>query len=135
MVDRAPDLVLIDHDRVHHAILGELAAELKARDFEVARGAAVGALTSPACREVRFFVTTARGKVDEAVLAGMPNLHTVVVPTTGVESLDLNAARAHGVAIANGATPENHVSMAEATLLLILASLYRLPEAAAGHPL
>ena len=53
-------------------------------------------------------------------------LRGIVSPTTGIEGFDLTAATELGILVANGKTRENVESMAEATILLILAALYDL---------
>src|ERR1022692_1524879 len=60
------------------------------------------------------------------LMAGAPRLRAVISPFTGTEGFDENAATDLGILIANGQTPENSESMAEATILLMLASLYDL---------
>jgi len=119
--------ILIEHDTVHGALLEELSRALEAGGHRTVRGD----LTS-ASADVSILVTTSRGRVDAATMTALANLHTVVVPTTGIEAIDLEAASRLGVAVTNGATPQNLVSMAEATFLLILALLYRLPAVAVG---
>lgn len=61
-----------------------------------------------------------------------PQLRAVVSPVVGIEDFDMAAATELGVAIGNGAIPENYISMAEATIMLILACLYDLPGKAAA---
>ena len=53
-------------------------------------------------------------------------LRGIVSLTTGTERFDLAAASELGILVANGQTRENVESMAEATILLILAALYDL---------
>jgi phosphoglycerate dehydrogenase-like enzyme len=55
-----------------------------------------------------------------------PVLRAVVSPFIGTEGFDEAAATALGIIVANGQVSENFVSMAESTILLILASLYSL---------
>jgi D-3-phosphoglycerate dehydrogenase len=61
-----------------------------------------------------------------ALMASAKNLRGIVSPTTGVEGFDIPAASELGILVANGQLPENVDGMAEATILLILASLYDL---------
>jgi phosphoglycerate dehydrogenase-like enzyme len=63
---------------------------------------------------------------DKALMASAPRLRAVISPFTGTEGFDETAATALGILIANGQTPENSESMAEATILLMLAALYDL---------
>lgn len=62
-------------------------------------------------------------------LGAAPRLRGIVSPTIGYEWIDEDAASALGIAVANGAVPENRESMAEAAVLLMLAALYDLPGA------
>jgi len=61
-----------------------------------------------------------------ARMEGAPRLRAVISPFTGTEGFDESAATDLGILVANGQTPENSESMAEATILLMLASLYDL---------
>lgn len=60
-----------------------------------------------------------------------PMLLAIVVFTLGYEGVDVAAASARGILVVNGQTPENYESMAEATVMLILALLYDLKGAEA----
>jgi phosphoglycerate dehydrogenase-like enzyme len=55
-----------------------------------------------------------------------PQLRALVSPFIGTEGFDEAAATLLGIIVANGQVPENFLSMAESTILLILASLYSL---------
>jgi D-3-phosphoglycerate dehydrogenase len=55
-----------------------------------------------------------------------PQLRALVSPFIGTEGFDEAAATALGIIVANGQVPENFLSMAESTVMLILASLYSL---------
>lgn len=65
-------------------------------------------------------------KIDDAFMRAAPKLRAVVTPFIGTEGFDQKAATELGVAIANGQTVENYSSMAEATILMVLAALYDL---------
>ena len=60
------------------------------------------------------------------LIATGTRLRGLVSPITGIEGIDLAAATELGIIVANGQVPENSESMAEATILLALASLYDL---------
>ncbi|MBV8361188.1 MAG: 2-hydroxyacid dehydrogenase [Deltaproteobacteria bacterium] len=60
------------------------------------------------------------------LMACAPQLRALVSPFIGTEGFDEAAATALGIIVANGQVAENFLSMAEATILLILASLYSL---------
>lgn len=60
------------------------------------------------------------------LMSSAPNLRAIICPYSGTEGFDIPAATDLGILIANGQTTENSDGMAEATILLILASLYDL---------
>jgi phosphoglycerate dehydrogenase-like enzyme len=60
------------------------------------------------------------------LMASAPQLRALVSPFIGTEGFDEAAATELGIIVANGQVAENFLSMAEATILLILASLYSL---------
>jgi phosphoglycerate dehydrogenase-like enzyme len=124
--------VLVERDTVHAVLLDELSRSLETRGYDVHRGSATAAATTELSKSVEIVVTTIRGRIDADTMAALNRLHTIVVPTTGVEGIELDAATRLGVAVANGATSENVISIAEATALFILALLYRLRAVAAG---
>lgn len=63
-----------------------------------------------------------------ALLEKAPQLRAVVNPWIGMEGFDIAAATALGIVVANGQVPENYLSVAEATIMLILACLHNFPE-------
>ncbi len=73
-----------------------------------------------------ILVCSSNCPVPRELLETARRLRAIVVPAIGTEMLDVPAATARGVVIANGATPENFESMAEATVLFMLASFYQL---------
>jgi len=60
------------------------------------------------------------------LMASMPRLRAVMSPVTGTDGIDEAAATELGIIVGNGQIPENYESMAEATIMLILACLYDL---------
>ncbi|WP_428264929.1 2-hydroxyacid dehydrogenase [Haliangium sp.] len=68
--------------------------------------------------------------IDADVIAAAPHLRLIQQPAAGVDNIDREAARARGIPVCN-APGTNHVSVAEAALLLILALARRLPVAMA----
>lgn len=80
----------------------------------------------------RFFgaadviLMTTRSRISRDVLDASPRLRGVVFPTIGTESIDLAAATELGIVVANGPTPENFLSMAESTVMLMTVLLYGL---------
>lgn len=65
----------------------------------------------------------------DRVFDALPRLRGLVSPFIGIEGIDIDAATRRGILIANGNTPQNVESMAEATILLTLAALYDLDDA------
>ncbi|QNM95553.1 NAD(P)-dependent oxidoreductase [Chitinimonas koreensis] len=74
-------------------------------------------------------------RLDAAALAALPQLKLIAVAATGVNNVDLAAARRHGIAVANIRGYAEH-SVPEHALMLMLALLRNLPayqrELAAG---
>lgn len=62
------------------------------------------------------------------LLRRAPKLRAVVTPFIGTDAFDVAAATELAIVVANGQVPENYMSMAEATIMLMLAALYRLHE-------
>jgi phosphoglycerate dehydrogenase-like enzyme len=60
------------------------------------------------------------------LMASMPRLRAVMSPVTGTDGIDEAGATELGIIVGNGQIPENYESMAEATIMLILACLYDL---------
>lgn len=67
--------------------------------------------------------------VGERVFDALPLLRGLVSPFIGIEGFDVEAATRRGILVTNGSTPQNIESMAEATILLMLAALYDLDDA------
>jgi phosphoglycerate dehydrogenase-like enzyme len=63
-----------------------------------------------------------------ALLEKAPKLRAVVTPWIGTEGFDIAAATSLGIVVANGQVAENYLSMAEATVMLILACLHNFPD-------
>lgn len=124
--------VLVPHDARHLDLLDKVALELSARGYAVHRGSSQEAARSELRDRVSMVVATTRVPIDIETMSALPALHTIVIPTTGLEPVPIEAATRQGIAVANGATPENVVSMAEATFLLVLALLYRMPSVVMG---
>ena len=63
---------------------------------------------------------------DRELMAQMPRLRAVMSPVTGTDGIDERGATELGIIVGNGQIPENSESMAEATVMLMLACLYDL---------
>jgi phosphoglycerate dehydrogenase-like enzyme len=79
-----------------------------------------------ALTDADVLLATPAVRCTRAVMAAAPRLRAVISPFIGTEGFDEAAATDLGVLVANGHTPENAESMAEATIMLILAALYDL---------
>ncbi len=79
-------------------------------------------------RNAQVVVTGVGMRFDRSLMAGMPRLKAVVVAVVGTDAVDIEAASSLGIYVANSPAQETAHGMAEATLLLILACLYDLPQ-------
>jgi len=76
-------------------------------------------------------VIPSNGPIDAAVIAAAPRLQLIQQSAAGIDTVDVAAARARGIPVCN-APGTNHVAVAEAALLLLLALARRVPEARAS---
>jgi len=67
---------------------------------------------------------SSRSICSREVMLAAPRLRGIVNPTIGLETVDLAAANELGVIVGHGATSENFLGMAEATVMLILMLMY-----------
>jgi D-3-phosphoglycerate dehydrogenase len=120
--------IFISSDHIVDPWLEVIARELQAQGHRILRGPAQmpPAITEFASADwPRFFgatdliLMTSRSKVPREILAAAPRLRGIVFPSIGTESLDLAAATELGIIVAYGPTPENFLSMAEATVMLM----------------
>ena len=109
-------------------ILDEIATALDGRGHHVICCAGPDDVTRDArnLAGTDVLVATPRFACTRALIAGAPRLRGIVSPVIGIEGIDVAAATEHAVLVANGQMTENTDSMAEATILLILAALYDL---------
>src|SRR5271165_2306522 len=109
-------------------LLDDVAARLRAAGCEVVSFGAVESFPTDgsALAEADVLVCSPALACTRALMAGAPRLRAVISPFIGVEGIDENAATELGILVANGQTSENAESMAEATILLMLAALYDL---------
>jgi phosphoglycerate dehydrogenase-like enzyme len=125
--------ILICKDPTFDRWLDDVAGRLKDAGHRVVRGpsvipparvvlASLSDLLGPA----EIVIGTNRNTFTREAMLAAPKLRGIVHPSIGTESIDLVAADELGIAVAHGPTPENFISMAESTVLLILAALYDL---------
>ncbi|WP_315833511.1 NAD(P)-dependent oxidoreductase [Bradyrhizobium prioriisuperbiae] len=132
---RTATTIFVGSDFVLDPALDEVAQALYDRGHRIIRGpkAVPGKQTifAPGDYE-RYFgdidvlVISSRSLVTAGMLAASPRLRGIVFPSIGTESLDLSLAKARDLIVANGATPENFESVAEATVMLMLNLFYDL---------
>ena len=73
------------------------------------------------CRNSDAILASTRDYITGAVLDAAPHLRLVAKATIGIEKIDVAAATARGVLVANSPAPENITGLAEATVGLIVA--------------
>mgnify|MGYP001195859752 CR=1 FL=1 len=127
--------IFVPRDFMLDALLDRLALTLAAQGHRVVRGQPVGpgkvhmmdlrSRDAAAVAEADVAVLTGRTPISEQGLLACKCLRGIVVPSIGVDFIDLSMASRLGVLVANGATVECVVSTAEATVMLILMLLYR----------
>lgn len=116
---------IIDHPNVHYVVQGitqRLAElEIQARVY-TAKQAAAG------MRDCEVLLTCGAYSCTAEAIDSMPSLMGIAALAAGTESIDIPAATQRGLVVAHSPTPQNVTSMAEASVMVILASLYRLLE-------
>lgn len=83
----------------------------------------------PAPELIGLVVISAGMTCDAARMARLVALRGIVAVGSGTDSIDVEAATARGIPVAHAPTPENIAGMAEATVMLMLAASFALPEA------
>jgi len=76
-------------------------------------------------------VLPSNGRLDADAIAAAGRVRLIQQPAAGTDAIDVAAARARGIPVCN-APGANHVAVAEAALLLLLALARRLPAARAA---
>ena len=117
------------------AELDDVAARLASDGFRLRRGEPV----TPGVKQIftadaraklladaDVIVVSSRNLLSGEDMAAARRLRAVIAPTIGVDAIDLPAADRLGVIVGNGATPENFLSMAEATTMLMTVLFYDL---------
>ena len=126
--------VFISQDFMLADVLDDIAARLQARGIGVVRGpASVPGQKTVFARErwdewfsrAEVAMFSSRNVCSRDLMAAAPRLRGIVNPTIGLETVDLEAANELGIIVGHGATPENFLSMAESTVMLMLMLLYQ----------
>jgi len=135
MIQSSDRTVFICRDHVLESVLDEIAEGLSAKGIRVVRGPAsapgqildfADARLNDLFGVVDVAVFSGRWRCTRAVLGAAPRLVGIVNPTIGLDTVDLEAADDNGIIVGHGAVPENYQSMAEATVMLMLALMYNL---------
>lgn len=111
-------------------IIATLLTDVASAIAEVSKSVVVvhgGVLEQPAelLDEVDVIVTV-KTPLGAREFVAMPRLRAAISPIIGYDWIDVPAANARNVIVANGEASENYESMAEATIMLMLVSLYDL---------
>ncbi len=106
--------------------LDKVAAELAQAGAAVARCESAADYLSDPLQAAQVGVLVTAGPVTPDMLRGASDLRAVISPLIGIDTIDEAGIAAMGIIVANGQSEENAGSVAEATMLLILASLYDL---------
>lgn len=85
-----------------------------------------GPVSAPELTLAEIIISCPGFAVSKSIIACARGLRGIVSPITGIDSIDIAAATEHGVIVANGQVIENTESVAEATVLLLLAAMYDL---------
>lgn len=122
------DTYLDDH-------LDEVADRLASDGFAVRRGDPVASgIKNVFSAEARarlltdadVIVVSSRNLLSGEDMVSARRLRAVIAPTIGVDAIDLDAADRLGIIVGHGAMPENYLSMAEATVMLMTTLFYDL---------
>ncbi|MEK7943612.1 NAD(P)-dependent oxidoreductase [Pigmentiphaga sp. YJ18] len=125
-------MVFIVRDHTMEELLDRLAAQLRGRGIEVARGPAntpgvvVPTPAGVGLEHADIAVFSSRWQCTRQTLAQAVRLRAVVNATIGLETVDLQAAADLGIIVGHGGAPEHITSMAEASIMLMLNLLYGL---------
>jgi phosphoglycerate dehydrogenase-like enzyme len=121
-------IVVVSQPGIDYAI-APVEAALREKGHEVVRHKDVAAfLARQDALATADLLYVSGAPCTRAMMERAPKLRAVVTPWIGVDSFDIPAATELGIVIANGQVPENYLSMAEATIMLVLACLHNFPE-------
>lgn len=125
--------VFICQDYMLVEVLDEIASRLEQLGIEIVRGphTTLGKkLIYPRERHGELFgraevmMFSSRSICSREVMLAAPRLRGIVNPTIGLETVDLEAANELSIIVGHGATSENFLGMAEATVMLMLMLMY-----------
>jgi phosphoglycerate dehydrogenase-like enzyme len=110
--------------RMSTTMLDGIAAGLSKLGHALHRHA--GPASTPELTSAEIIISGLGFAVSKSIIASAHRLRGIVSPITGIDGIDVAAATEHGIIVANGQVIENTESMAEATVLLLLAAMYDL---------
>lgn len=124
---KTPTVLFVDDVQVR-TTMDVAAAEMQKRGSRVGRYPTMDALAADgaALADADVLVVSSNYPCTRAIMAAGKKLRAVIFPASGTETLDFGAAADLGILVGHGAYPENYESMAEASIMLILVSLYDL---------
>jgi len=126
--------VFICRDFMLDSVLDGVSAKLEQAGIEVIRGPApqpgVKLTYPPETREALFSraevaMFSSRSICSRELMLAAPKLRGIVNATIGLETVDTDAANELGIIVGHGATPQNFLSMAESTVMLMLMLMYQ----------
>lgn len=124
-------VLLLDPNRVD-VLYAQIESGLRERGHDVIRFLKVEDFHNDArARETADILFALGQPITRDLMASMPKLRAVMSPVTGTDGIDEAAATELAIIVGNGQIPENYESMAESTIMLILACLYDLRESEA----
>src|SRR5215469_10185461 len=110
--------------RMSATMVGGIATGRSKRGHVLDRHA--GTVPTPELRSAEIIISGQGFAVSKSIIASAQRLRGIVSPITGIDGIDVAAATERGIIVANGQVIENTESMAEATVLLLLAAMYDL---------
>ncbi len=116
-------VVVLGEERV---LFGDVARALQYHGARVRTYADLAALEADSGALGQADVIYAPSWIGAAVLDAAPRLRGLVTPYNGIDGFDRGAASARGILIGNGQFTETTESMADATVMLLLAAAYDL---------
>jgi phosphoglycerate dehydrogenase-like enzyme len=111
---------------VTRPLFEQIEERLRQAGCEVVAFPAIGEFRPDVLRDADVLVAAPVLRVTRELMAAKPKLRAVISPFIGTDAFDEAAATDLGILVANGHTSENVESMAESTIMLVLAALYDL---------
>jgi phosphoglycerate dehydrogenase-like enzyme len=122
-----PTAIIVSDPRLGH-ILPDAERALKERGHQIVRMSCdeFCAARSPAHQEAIAVLVGVNFRFTGDLMQQMPKLKAIISGVVGTDTIEWQHATARGISVAHSPAPETAESLAEATILLMLALLYRL---------